>query len=181
MAIAVLGILVTLAMPSLSKVIRDSQVTSQANDIVALVNLTRNEAIRRGIDANDDERSILRLGSASSGSGWTGNVAIEGLGGDGVCPADADAADPDCEATPEECEDITLALPDGVIRCSSNTGVSLTPTDTELSFDSRGYIADFSEATIELEHANCTGNRQKVEITILASGQVQRQTLPCSS
>lgn len=154
--IAVLGILITLAVPSLSKIIRDNQVTSQANEIVALVNLTRNEAIRRGIDANDDEKAILRLDAP--GSGWTGNVSVTDAPTTDGCPA-------------------------GVIRCSSNTGVLLTTTtdNGEFSFDSRGYTADFSEAKICIEHPDCTGDRQKVMITILASGQIQRQSLTCGA
>lgn len=165
MGIAVLGILVTLAVPSLSKIIRDNQVASQANELVALVNLTRNEAIRRGIDANTFDSSgnqieaVLRL---NFDSGWTGHVSVTGAVSEEDCPA-------------------------GVIRCSddnSDVTLTLTPssgTSGELSFESRGYTADFSTAAICMKHTNCTGDRQKVMITILASGQIQRQPLACDA
>lgn len=46
-AIAVAAILLTVAVPSLTKLIRDNRVASQTNELVALINLARNEAIRR--------------------------------------------------------------------------------------------------------------------------------------
>lgn len=156
-AIAVLAILAALASPSLRKIIQDNQVSSQANEIISLINLTRNEAIRRGIDANDTDQAILRLDA--SGSSWTANVSVTG------------------GETAEGC-------PSGVIRCSSNSDVALTASASELSFESRGYLqkADWAPEFICLKHAvGCQGDRQHLAITILASGQIETTRLACTA
>lgn len=156
-AVAVLAILMVLATPSVQKLIRDSRVTSQTNEVIALVNLARNEAIRRGIDANDTDEAILQLDTA--GSGWNGNVRITG------------------EVAAEGCAS-------GVIRCSTNANVGMTTTSSELSFESRGYLqkAVWTPETICLKHTGtCQGDRQHVQIRIFPSGQIEKDNLTCDA
>lgn len=153
--VAIAVILLTVAVPSLQQVIRDNRVTGQANELIALINLTRNEAVRRGIDSNDDDRAILRLDSTASG--WSGNVSV----------TDGDTAD---------------GCPVGVVRCSDNSDVTLTTTTNELSFESRGYLdkAVWDAEFICLKHVDpCMGNRQHTRITVLASGQVETESVAC--
>lgn len=164
-AIAVLAILLTLAVPSLQKIIRDSRVTSQTNEVIALINLTRNQAIRENIGVNDpdDRRAVLKLKGDTTTSTWTGNVSItDAVPADG-CPSD-------------------------VIRCSTNTEVDLTIStanhDDSLAFEARGFLNPFSEAAICLKHARpdaCQGERQHVEIKILPTGQIRRNELSCTA
>lgn len=154
--IAVVAILLTLAVPSLQKIIRDNRVTSQSNEVVALINLTRNEAIRRGINSNDDDRAILRLDSIATG--WTGNVSV----------TDGDTAD---------------GCPVGVIRCSENSNVDIKMSDSELSFESRGYLDKdtWEPEIICLKHQDtCSGQRQHRRIRVFPSGQVESEALECS-
>ena len=47
--IAIVGILVTVAIPSFNSTITSSRLTSYANDLVGALNLARSEAVRRGI------------------------------------------------------------------------------------------------------------------------------------
>lgn len=156
-AIAVLAILAAIVSPSLQKVIQDNRITSQTNEMLALINLTRNEAIRRGIDANDSREAILRVDA--SASGWTANVSVTG------------------GETAEGC-------PSGVIRCAANSDVALTTSATELSFESRGYLdkTDWTPEFICLKHAvGCNGDRQHMAISILASGQIETTRLACTA
>ncbi|MDT8410077.1 MAG: prepilin-type N-terminal cleavage/methylation domain-containing protein [Wenzhouxiangellaceae bacterium] len=156
--LAVLAILVTAATPSLQKMIRDNRVTTQSNELIALINLTRNQAIREGIDENDvGMEALLRLTPITAG--WNGNVSVTGEEPAEGCPSD-------------------------VIRCSENRNVNLTTTSTELSFESRGYLQKtvWSPETICLKHAGtCQGNRQHVQIRILPSGQIDNRRLACKT
>lgn len=65
-AIAVAAILLTVAVPSLTNLIRSNRVTGQTNELVAMINFARNEAIRR----NDDIPVVL----TSNADGWSGEV-----------------------------------------------------------------------------------------------------------
>lgn len=156
-AIAVLAILLTLAAPSVQKIIRDSRVTSQTNEVIALINLTRNQAIREGIDDNDDREAVLRIGGVDGG--WGAEVFVSGTVTD----------DPNCDG-------------EGVIRCSENSNVSLSATNNRLSFESRGYLRkdSFTPEIVCLKHSGtCDGDRQHVQIEILASGQIETRPLQC--
>ncbi|MBS3746302.1 MAG: GspH/FimT family pseudopilin [Wenzhouxiangellaceae bacterium] len=152
--IAVLAILLTVAVPSLQKIIRDNRVTAQANELVAMANLARNEAVRRGINRFSDEQALLRLDKNIEGAdGWSGNVSLA----DGV--------------TAEGC-------PTGVIRCASNEDVEIewNSNDTELvlSFMDRGDLEDRRTAVICFKHkGSCEGSRQHRKITIFPSGIVE--------
>lgn len=180
-AIAILGILITLAVPSLSQLIRNSQVTSQANEVIALINLARNEAIRRGLDGiagSDGNADLAFLRLDSGNSNWEGNVSIAELSSDITLAG--------CPAAPDQ-------IPDGIelVRCSEESGISLTvASDTSgqnfLSFVSRGYTSDFSGEVICLKHTQCSGNRQHRRIRVFPSGQVmlndpQNDALSCNS
>ena len=158
-AILILAILATLAAPALQDFTRSNRVTSQTNELVAFINLARNEAIRRNLDLDDvDEDVVLRLDA--DGDSWNGNVAVTG-----------ETSAPGC--------------PVGVIRCVANTQVELTLTGDSttfaaIRFDSRGYLADFNETVLCLRHAPCSGTRQHRRVRILPSGRVESEPLACS-
>lgn len=156
-AIAIVAILITAAVPSLQQIIRDSRVSSQANEIVALINLTRNQAIREGIDANDAEEALVRLNSTTGG--WEADVLVSGAPSDDRCTGD------------------------GIIRCAKNANVLLTTGSDTLSFESRGFLAPFAEKVMCLKHTgddSCAGTRQHVEIRVLGTGQVRTRNLACT-
>lgn len=146
-AIAVAAILLTVAVPSLTKLIRDNRVTSQTNELVSLINLARNEAIRRNKSIDVD--------LISNADGWAAEVRA-----------------PDGADDSEEC---TV----GVLRCAEYNDVTLTAPDT-ITFNSRGYLSPFNGESLSLEHSGCSGDRQRREITILATGQVSSNSAACS-
>lgn len=150
-AIAVASILLVLAAPSVQELLKNNQVASQNNELIALVNLAKSQAVR----LNDDV--ILEL--FEEGNSWRANVRLPGN-----VPADLDAGCPSI---------------DGVIRCASNSDVKLTASDSTLVFNNRGYLElssggsdDWTSATLRLQHKNCSNPRQVSIITILPTGQI---------
>lgn len=65
-AIAVLAILLTIGVPSIQELIKNNRVTSQTNELVAMINFARNESIRR----NDS----ITVELTSAANGWSGEV-----------------------------------------------------------------------------------------------------------
>lgn len=149
-AIAVAAILLTVAVPSLTNLIRNNRVTGQANELVAIVNFARNEAIRR----NDS----IDVDLTASGSGWS-----------------AEVRSPDGAVDSVNC---TV----GVLRCADYNEVSLASGSTSFTFNNRGYLSDFAGGvvTIALEHADCSGDRQRREIEIRPTGQLTTSNAACS-
>jgi prepilin-type N-terminal cleavage/methylation domain-containing protein len=102
-----------------------------------------------------DEDVVLRLDANTNG--WSGNVVV----------TDGDT-NPDC--------------PVGVIRCIDNRQVELTPATAEIRFDSRGYLAGFTETVLCLRHAGtCGAIGQHRALTILPSGRVETVPLACNA
>jgi len=80
---AVAGILVTLAVPSFSEVIKNNRLITQENDFVTTLNLARSEAIRRSSRITVCKSSDQV--SCSSAGGWEqGWIAFNDVNGDGV-------------------------------------------------------------------------------------------------
>jgi type IV fimbrial biogenesis protein FimT len=81
--LAVAGILVTLAVPSFSEVIKNNRLVTQANDFVTALNLARSEAIRRSgrVTLCKSSNQV----SCSSGGAWDqGWIVFNDVNGDGV-------------------------------------------------------------------------------------------------
>jgi type IV fimbrial biogenesis protein FimT len=152
--IIILGVLTALAIPAMQEMIKNNRITSQNNEVIALINLARNEAIRRNLDLDGEEDVVLRLDA--DGDNWEGNISV---------------------TTGET----TAGCPVGVIRCIEAENVVLTPQTIEIRFDSRGYLGDFTETVICLRHADpCVGLRQHRALTILPSGRVESVPLACN-
>jgi type IV fimbrial biogenesis protein FimT len=79
--ISISAILLSIAIPSFSSVIRSTRLTTYANELVASLNLARSEAVKRGVQI-----SIRRKGSTNQNwdSGWD---IFTDLDGDGVLDA----------------------------------------------------------------------------------------------
>jgi len=155
--LAIVALLLTLAVPNLQEFIKNNRVTSQHNELVALINVARNEAIRRHLTLGAAGFVVLRLDGDSSG--WTGNVSVS-------------------------TGDTTEGCPVGVIRCADSSRVLMTPSTINIEFDSRGYLRDsaWDAAVICLRHESpCTSDRQHRRLTILPSGQVESERLACDA
>jgi type IV fimbrial biogenesis protein FimT len=77
-AISIVAILLSVAIPSFSSAIRSTRLTTYANELVASLNLARSEAVKRGVQV-----SVKRKGSTNNNwdSGWD---VFTDLDGDGV-------------------------------------------------------------------------------------------------
>lgn len=62
--LAVASILVTVAVPSFQSFVKRNSVTSQANDLIAMLNLARSEAVKRGVN--------VEVCASSNGTSCTG-------------------------------------------------------------------------------------------------------------
>lgn len=150
--IAVLAIAATIAVPSLTDLIRSNRVTSQTNEFVAMLHLARNDAIRR--NPAENQSVLVELDSGANAGGWRVFVRPPFL-----IPGEGE---PQC--------------PDGTIRCLDQRGVNIVGVDV-IRFNNRGYLvngAGFLEpgATLDLRHVNCTTERHARRVTISATGQV---------
>jgi type IV fimbrial biogenesis protein FimT len=155
--IGIVAILVTVAMPALTDIIRNNRVVAQHNEMIALINVARNEAIRRHLTLGADGSVALRLDSDATG--WIGNVSV---------------------STGET----TAGCPPGVIRCADNDRVLMTPNSQTILFDSRGYLrtGNWDPVIICLRHEDpCNGPRQHRRLTILPSGQIEAERLACDA
>lgn len=152
--IAVLAILLTVAVPSIQQLIKNNRVTSQTNELVAMINFARNEAIRRN--------GTIPVTLNSEAGGWSGEV--EDPAGDGADPCTAQGA-------------LRCAEYESVLLTQD---VDAGASSATFSFNNRGYVTGFNEVNIALQHTNCAGERQRREIRILPTGQVSTSDSACS-
>lgn len=159
--LAVLAILATIAVPSFQDIIKRNQITAQTNELIALIYLARNEAIRRN-----------PVGSQS--------VSVEFWSDPGAGTWEGAVFPPGATETAEGC-------PDGAIRCASHTRVLLSPdSGLQIHFDNRGYSVDpggsnLEEATLTLRHQDCTSTTKQHarQVTIRRTGQVSYEPVGC--
>jgi type IV fimbrial biogenesis protein FimT len=67
-------ILLTMAVPSFTSMIRNNRITAQANEFITTINLARSEAIRRGATINVSSTS----GTNAWQNGWSMTLASDG-------------------------------------------------------------------------------------------------------
>ena len=66
--VVIIAILATLAVPGFQDLIRTNRVTSQSNELVALINLARSEAIRRS--------TPIEVDLTATADGWNADVSV---------------------------------------------------------------------------------------------------------
>ena len=83
MTLAIAGILVTLAVPSFSEVIKNNRLITQENDFITTLNLARSEAIRRSsrVTVCKSSDQVSCSGAGSWDQGW---IVFNDVNGDGV-------------------------------------------------------------------------------------------------
>jgi len=69
-AISIAGILMAMAIPSFSDMIRNNRLTTYANELVGSLNIARSEAVKRGVTV-----SVRKTGTYWNTSGW--NVFVD--------------------------------------------------------------------------------------------------------
>ncbi|PPU40563.1 GspH/FimT family pseudopilin [Xanthomonas arboricola] len=154
-AIAVLAILLTIALPSFRGVIRSNRVASSANETLGLLSLARSEAIRN------------RRGGGVCGSA-SGTACDNNWGSGMLAWADTDG-------------DGAFKGGDTVLRfvsidpSLSNSG----PSGTAISFDGRGRRLASSNQQITLQPTMCDGQPLRRTLVVNGAGQITSQKGTC--
>ncbi len=166
-AVGVLGIAALIAVPNVQQLINNNRVAAQSNELVSLLHLARNQAIRLN--------ALVELRLAANGNAWTGRVFID------ECTVVVEGNEVSCAAA-EGCPQV-----DGFIRCLTASGLNLNggAYSQTLTFNNRGYLGAGSEnweanmAVLRLRHPQCRGALQHREISVLPTGQIEVQALDC--
>jgi type IV fimbrial biogenesis protein FimT len=162
-AITVVAILIGLAVPSLTEIIKRNEIAAQNNELIALVHLARNEAIRRNPVGN--ETVTVEFVRNSVDSTWEGFVRP---------PGDTETA---------------AGCPTGAIRCSTQSNSRLTVAgwtsgNFVIRFDNRGYSVGGSgepvTVLLNLAHRNCESDRHARLVRVLPAGQVDSDPTACA-
>lgn len=160
-AIAIIAILLVVAVPSFNETIRSNQVSSQTNELVSLIHLGRNEAVRRNPQGTLPDGRTVRVQLEPDGFSWEGYVRP---------PTDDDTAD---------------GCPLGAVRCSDNSAVALTIIQgtSPVRFDNRGYSVNAAGAPtqvrLQLIHERAATDRHRRCITVFPGGQVETRDGAC--
>ncbi len=162
-AIVVIAILVTWAVPNFQETIRSNQVAAQNNELIGLIHLARNEAIRRNPQGATPNERTVRVQLTAGAESWRGVVRP---------PSAIDPPPPGC--------------PVGTIRCSENQRVVLSfPSGaSDVRFDNRGYSVnndgDITAVNLQLVHANANSPRHRRCVRVFPGGQVVSEEGTCS-
>lgn len=161
--LAIAAVLVVWAFPSLIQSIQNNRVSSQNMSMMAMLSLTKSEAVRRNT-------SVTLTVEPNADGGW-----------------DAIIEDPASEVEVEACMPGQLRC-----SSNTGASVELCNQDDtcagtfELVFNNRGYLDPgdpvvWEAKTIFLQHESCAGQNQRTRIHILPTGQIASCTLPCDS
>ncbi len=153
--IAVAAILATIAFPSFTTTIRNNRVATANNEVLAMVNLARSEAIRSGQGGVVCGSST---GASCDGAWAQGIAAVSDPNGDGS-PADGT-----------------------VLRFSTfNSAMTVTGPQAVIAFDARGRRRDSADQLLRMRPVTCTADvQQRRTLTVNASGQVRSNRELCS-
>ena len=156
------AVLVAWGFPSLTQSIRNNQVASQNMSLMAMLNLTKSEAVRRN--------TLVNMEVTSTGSSW-----------------EAIVEDPTNEAEVEGCAigQLRCSTNSGVsiVMCDEDGDCS---NSFDLAFNNRGYLNPgdpvvWEAKTIFLQHENCSGQNQRRRVDVLPTGQISACSLACNS
>jgi type IV fimbrial biogenesis protein FimT len=163
-AVAVLGILLALGVPSFTQMIRNNRVVANTNELVVALSVARSEAVTRGLPTAVCARTsptsdVCRTGTANS---WTGGwlVFVDAVGAAGVIN------------TGDEILQRFDAAPSGVsITTNSRPWVRFAATGLPPS----GAV----DTTFTIQHIACEGNNKRT-VKISATGRLHTNKGACT-
>lgn len=151
LAIAVLAILTTLAVPPFTQFIQNNRLASEANEMVASFQFARSEALKRGVpvqvcSSND---------GATCGGNWNqGWIAM----------ADPGGAD----------EEVLR------VWSTPGTTFQFTPTNGTVSFEPNGFSSANAAQQVEMLLSGCTNDSAR-RVLVERTGRVASQRVDCPS
>jgi len=128
LAIAVLAIVTTLALPSFTQFIQNNRLASEANEMVASFQFARSEALKRGVP--------VQVCSSSNGTGCDGNWA-QGW----IAMADPGGADEVLRVWASPGDDFTF-----------------NPTAGTVSFEPSGFSSGATAQQFDMQLSGCTND-----------------------
>lgn len=153
--LAVMAVLVAWGFPSLEESMKNNRMISQNNEMIALLQYAKSEAIRRNTD--------VEVHIDSAGTGWSGHIQD---------PGHADPVD-GCEVGQLRC------------ASNSKVSLSYDDDASVITFNNRGYIRGLGEAwapeALFMQHQGCAGKNQRRRIDITPTGQISSCNLACDS
>lgn len=153
-AVAVLAILLTAAVPSVQEVLRANQVTGQTNELISMLNFARNRAVR------DSDEVMVTLSPLADG--WSG--VVEDPDGDGS---------EDCtQAGALRCATNERVLLSGVNEFTFDKRGYLM----DATFLTDGNV---TIETLWLEHEQCSSEVHRTRIEVRPTGQVTSCNVAC--
>ncbi len=163
-------------MPSIVTSIRNNDVAAQSVSLLALLNFTKSEAIRRGTGVD----LVLTM----TGDGW--DAVVE--------DPNNETAVPGCVPGQLRCTSqrgALLSIPsaqpsaEGPLSESLSESQEPAPVVFTITFNNRGYIRGtddpWTPQTIFLQHEQCAGLNQRTRIDITPTGQISSCSLACGS
>jgi type IV fimbrial biogenesis protein FimT len=162
-AVAVLGLLLSLGVPSFSRMIRDNRVVANTNELVVALSVARSEAVKRGLPTAVCARTgpttdVCRTGSSNNwGSGWL--VFTDQSGAAGVI----NAGDEILQRFDAAAEGVSVLTNDRPVVRFAGSGL---PPDGAV------------DTTFTIKHAVCVGNNQRT-IKISATGRLHTNKGAC--
>ena len=150
---AVIAILLSWGLPSVTQSIRNNTVLAQSNELIAMLHFAKSEALRR----NTDVPMLLD----AEANGW--GAIVE----DPAEVADVEG----CVPGQLRCSSNTNVLLESAVTVVTfnNRGYIRDADDGEA----------WTPETLYLQHAQCEGNNQRRRIDITATGQISSCSLPC--
>lgn len=155
--VVVLGLLMTIAVPSFTDMIRNHRSLTAADELTSALNLARVEAVKRGKRVSICPSTN---GTSCSGTSWQGGW---------ITFVDAAASDTSSTAS---------VATGGVInrRVGMPTGATATGTASFIRFSGLGYSPISSNILVKV--TSCTGNSART-ISVSASGRIAVQKTAC--
>lgn len=164
---ALVAILAAIAVPSYRAMIQNNRAATQANELVAALNLGRSEATRTGSTAVICPRPAAPTTpeSCAAGTDWSnGWLLLSDPNGDGAFTPDGDGDGVECEFS-EDC----------LLRVQQPPEGNPTITGPAVTFQGNGSAAN---STITVRFPDCTGNQAQT-ITVLPAGRVSAAAGAC--
>jgi type IV fimbrial biogenesis protein FimT len=154
-AILIVAILMSMAVPSFRQFAADSRTTAATSDLVTALNVARSEALRRGTQVV--ACASANLAQCSDSTTWsTGWIVFADEDGDGAVDADELVQ--------------TWTSPGG--------SIAVTSTANRAVYNSMGMATPAQEATFTIKLTGCTGEHAK-QTVMSASGSLQTKKKDC--
>jgi len=154
LAIAVLAILTTLALPAFTQFIANNRLSAKANEMVAAMQYARSEALRLGVPVQVCSSSDAETCGGNWNQGW---IAFQ---------------DPDGNDQPNNANDVLR------VWQTPGTEFQFTPTNGRVEFTREGFSTSVAEQPFDLLFPGCTSDNAR-RVLVERTGRVAAERIDC--